>query len=185
MFERDLPGENTSGLSFQKASEKLPLETCETVSNSWGYNLGDTTYKTKDQLIKMLVKAAGLGANLLLNIGPMPNGQIQPEFKKRLADVGDWLTVYGESIYATKAGFIKPQNWGCVTQKANKIYLHVLNANYPQINIPNFPNYKIVKAYLLKNGVPVTYQSNNHQLVIKNAFDNMEPDNIVVLEFKN
>jgi alpha-L-fucosidase len=46
MFERDLPGENKSGLSFQKASDQLPLETCETMNNSWGFNITDTTYKS-------------------------------------------------------------------------------------------------------------------------------------------
>jgi alpha-L-fucosidase len=77
MFEQDVPGENTSGLSFQKISA-LPLETCATINNSWGFNMTDTTYKTPAQIVALLVKSAGNGGNLLLNIGPMPNGEIQP-----------------------------------------------------------------------------------------------------------
>ncbi len=84
MFEKDLPGENKSGLSFQEASDKLPVEVCETINGSWGFNLTDTTYKTHQQLIDYLVKASSLGTNLLLNIGPMPNGKVQPEFVERL-----------------------------------------------------------------------------------------------------
>ena len=57
----------------------------------------------------------------------MPNGEIQPEFTDHLKKVGDWLKLYGETIYGAKAGFIKPQEWGAVTQKGNKMYLHLLN----------------------------------------------------------
>ncbi|RDC56965.1 alpha-L-fucosidase [Pedobacter chinensis] len=184
MFERDLPGENKSGLSFQKASDQLPLETCETISDSWGYNLSDTTYKTPKQLIEMLVKAAGLGSNLLLNIGPMPNGKIQPEFQERLAQVGDWLKVYGESIYNTQAGFIKPQSWGGITQKDNKIYVHVLDGQKSSVSIENIPFKKINKAYLLKNGNKIPYKLEKSKLELAINFQNDEPDRVVVLEVK-
>jgi len=185
MFERDLPGENKSGLSFQKASDKLPLEACETLSNSWGYNLSDTNYKTNKQLVAMLVKAASLGSNLLLNIGPMPSGKVQPEFQERLAGMGDWLKVYGESIYNTKAGFIKPQNWGSVTQSDNKVYLHVLDSKNTSISITGFPFKKIKKAYFLKDGSAIKYSFQKEQLDIKTGFNNAEPDNIIVLEVTN
>jgi alpha-L-fucosidase len=84
MFERDLPGENKSGLSFQKASEKLPLETCETMNDSWGFNIKDDNYKSVKVLIHYLVNAAGRNANFLLNVGPMPNGKMQKEFSDTL-----------------------------------------------------------------------------------------------------
>src|SRR5581483_11369868 len=102
MFERDLPGENKSGLSFQKASDALPLETCETTNGAWGYNITDRRYKTITQVIQLLVGAAGRNANLLLNVGPMPNGVIQTEFRDTLAGAGQWLQQYGESVYGTR-----------------------------------------------------------------------------------
>ncbi|RYE18263.1 MAG: alpha-L-fucosidase, partial [Sphingobacteriaceae bacterium] len=107
MFEQDVPGENTVGFNFQKIS-RLPLETCATINNSWGFNLTDTTYKTHAQIVNLLAKSAGNGGNLLLNIGPMPNGEIQPEFKERISWMGSWLKTYGESVYNTKGGYIKP-----------------------------------------------------------------------------
>lgn len=73
MFERDIPGQNSFGLSFQKPSD-LPLETCATMNNNWGYSIKDDSYKSFPKLISLLVKSAGAGANLLLNIGPLPNG---------------------------------------------------------------------------------------------------------------
>ena len=119
MFEQDLPGENKSGLSFQAPSD-LPLESCVTMNNSWGFNITDTSYKSHQQLIDLLVKATGYNTNLLLNIGPMPNGEIQPEFVERLERMGGWLKKYGESIFNTKGGYMRPQSWGCITQAGNK-----------------------------------------------------------------
>lgn len=182
MFERDLPGENKSGLSFQKASAKLPLEACQTISNSWGYNLSDTSYKTHKELIEMLVKAASLGSNLLLNIGPMPSGKIQPEFQERLTGMGAWLKTYGESIYNTQAGFIKPQAWGGITQLDKKVFIHVLDPKNTSISIEKFPFKRIKKAYLLKDNVPVKFALNKTKLEVKTTFNNNEPDNVVVLE---
>ncbi|NTE05395.1 alpha-L-fucosidase [Agrobacterium tumefaciens] len=182
MFERDLPGENKSGLSFQNASEKLPLETCETISNSWGYNLSDTLYKSKKELVHMLVKAASLGSNLLLNIGPMPNGKIQPEFQDRLTGLGNWLKIYSESIYNTRGGYIKPQNWGSITQSDHKIYIHILDGKTTTLRLNNFPAKKIRKAYLLNDHSKVTYTFKKSNLEIKTALNESEPDQVIVLE---
>jgi alpha-L-fucosidase len=128
MFERDLPGENRSGLSFQKASAQLPLETCETMNGSWGFNITDTNYKSAKQIIHYLINAAGRNANLLLNVGPMPNGKIQPEFTDTLAATGKWLQQYGQTIYGTTGNLVAPQKWGVVTGKDKILYAHVINA---------------------------------------------------------
>lgn len=152
MFERDLPGENKSGLSYQEASDELPLETCETINGSWGYNITDRNYKTVKQVLELLAGAAGRNANLLLNIGPMPNGAIQPEFVDTLAAAGKWLAQYGESIYGTRGGPIPPQHWGVSTQKNKMIYLHLFRA--PDANTIVLPpmNGKIKQVKLLSTG---------------------------------
>lgn len=181
MFEQDLPGENKGGLNYQKPSE-LPLESCVTMNNSWGFNLTDTNYKTPKQLIDLLVRASGYGANLLLNIGPMPNGKIQPEFLERMAYMGNWLTTYGESIYGTKGGYMRPQTWGCITQKSDTMFVHVLDNNATSIKLENFPFKKIAKAYLLKNNTVVQTQLSGGTLTItvSPAAAN-EPDEVIVL----
>ncbi len=89
-FEKDLPGHNTSGFGGQSVST-LPLETCETMNDSWGFNITDRNYKSSKNLIQYLVKAACYNANFLLNVGPMPDGTIQPEFKDTLAKMGQWV----------------------------------------------------------------------------------------------
>ncbi|HWI90517.1 MAG TPA: alpha-L-fucosidase [Flavisolibacter sp.] len=127
MFEKDLPGENTTGFSGGSKIGELPLETCETINNSWGFNINDNHYKSVKQIVHYLVNAAGRNANFLLNVGPMPNGKIQPEFVDTLNKVGDWMKKNGETIYDTRGNVIAPQPWGIVTQKGNVLYAHILN----------------------------------------------------------
>jgi len=182
MFEQDVPGENTSGLSFQKISS-LPLETCATINNSWGFNITDTTYKTPAQIVALLVKSAGNGGNLLLNIGPMPNGEIQPEFIQRLHWMGSWLQTYGPAIYSTKGGYLKPQKWGCLTQKDDRLYVHVLQRNAGAIRLEQFPYTAIKKAWLLKNKSPVKVSLKDGVAEIPAQSPTPEdPDQVVVLE---
>jgi alpha-L-fucosidase len=127
MFEKDMPGENKTGLSFQQPSDAMPLETCETMNDSWGYHVTDRNYKTVKQVIHLLVNAAGRNANLLLNVGPMPNGEIQKEFTDTLAAAGKWLSQYGHSIYNTRGKLISPQQWGVVTRTGKEIFVHILH----------------------------------------------------------
>ncbi len=130
MFEQDLPGENAAGFNKADVAGRLPLETCLTINQSWGYNARDTRFKPTEQLIHALLGAAGRGANLLLNVGPRPDGTISLEFTQRLQDVGKWLAAYGESVYGTRRGPIPPQTWGVSTARGSpehpsEIYLHV------------------------------------------------------------
>lgn len=137
-FEKDLPGHNTTGFAGESQVGELPLETCETMNNSWGFNLQDKKYKSSKELIQYLVKAAGYNSNFLLNVGPMPNGKIQPEFVATLKDMGKWIEKNGETIYGTRGGPVAPKSWGVTTYKDNKIYVHLLNSEDDNILIPDF-----------------------------------------------
>ena len=111
MFEKDLPGKGTKNFATSNdAIGNLPLEVCETINGSWGFNLKDRKHKSKKELIQYLVKAAGYGSNLLLNVGPMPNGKIQEEHIKSLKEIGVWISKNGETIYKTKKGPIEPSD---------------------------------------------------------------------------
>lgn len=138
-FERDLPGENHGGFSHGVEVSQLPLESCATMAGKWGYSIYDKKFKSTKKLIHFLVNAAGKNGNLLLNVGPMPNGKIQPEFVKTLSEIGEWTSKYGESIYGTKGNIVKSQSWGTVTQKDKTLYVHVLEAPHePYIFISEF-----------------------------------------------
>jgi alpha-L-fucosidase len=125
MFEKDLPGNNTTGFGGASVSA-LPLETCETMNNSWGYNITDVSYKSVKDLIHYMVNAAGHNANFLLNVGPMPNGEIQSEFKDTLKTMGNWMKQYGESINGTRGNVVPLQEWGVITSKDKTIFAHIL-----------------------------------------------------------
>jgi len=128
IFERDLPGENAGGYSAnQPVTNALPLETCETMNRSWGFRLNDNRFKSTTELVHLLVRAAGYNANLLLNVGPTPTGEVQEECVVRLHGVGQWLAKYGHTIYGTRGGHFRPQPWGAITVKDNKRYIHVLS----------------------------------------------------------
>jgi alpha-L-fucosidase len=124
-FEKDLPGHNTTGFGGQAVS-KLPLETCETMNDSWGFNITDRNYKTSKRLVQYLVKAACFNSNFLLNVGPMPDGTIQQEFVDTLAKIGSWLKENGETVYGTRGTDIPVKPWGGFTQKGKTMYMHIL-----------------------------------------------------------
>jgi alpha-L-fucosidase len=129
MFERDLPGENKGGFSHDATIGKLPLETCDTLNGSWGYNAGDHNFKTVKQCIHYLVRAAGRDANLLLNIGPKPDGTIDEESVKRLEGIGEWMATYESTVRPTRGGPVLPQAWGATTATQDAIYLHVIDSS--------------------------------------------------------
>lgn len=126
MFERDLPGENKAGLSGQGIS-RLPLETCETMNGAWGYRITDTQYKSVKELVHLLVRAAAKNANLLLNIGPMANGELPPQALDRLRGLGVWMRGHSVSVDGTTSTAIPPQAWGVTTQNSGQIFLHLLD----------------------------------------------------------
>jgi len=176
MFEKDLPGENTTGFGADAKISQLPLETCETVNNSWGFNITDTNYKSVKQIIHILVNDAGRNANLLLNIGPMPNGRVQPEFVDTLTAVGNWMAKYGESIYGTRGAIAAPQDWGVVTGKNNTLYVHILKSGgQPYIFIPKLKQ-KITGASLFDGNSKVRFKQQPEGLFI--YLDNVPADNI-------
>jgi len=176
MFEKDLPGENTTGFGADAKISQLPLETCETVNNSWGFNITDTSYKSVKQIIHILVNDAGRNANLLLNIGPMPNGRVQPEFVDTLTAVGNWMAKYGESIYGTRGAIAAPQDWGVVTGKNNTLYVHILKSGgQPYIFIPKLKQ-KITGASLFDGNSKVRFKQQPEGLFI--YLDNVSADNI-------
>ncbi len=137
-FEKDLPGNNTTGFGGARISQ-LPLETCETMNDAWGYNMTDRKFKSVPALIHYLVNAAGRNANFLLNVGPMPNGRIQNEFTDTLAILGNWMKQNGSTIYGTRGNIIPPQEWGVITGKDKNYFVHILNKNklqQPYVFIP-------------------------------------------------
>lgn len=180
-FEKDLPGGNTTGFGGQSIS-KLSLETCETINDSWGFNITDTNYKSPKQLIDYLVKASGHGANFLLNIGPMPNGVIQPEFVENLKAVGTWLKTYGPTIYGCKPGFIVPQPWGAVTKNGNKTFIHLLNMKDNKFFVQLPSSIKSAKKFIDRSAIKYQSLPGNYVVFDITSLNKDEIDNVIEVE---
>ena len=183
MFEKDLPGNNTTGFGSSKEDiSQLPLEVCETINNSWGFNLQDNSHKSKKELIQYLVKASGHGTNLLLNVGPMPNGKIQSNHISSLKEIGNWLTKNGETIYNTSQGPILPTEEYVSTQKQNKIYLHIMNPKKNTLFIDSFTK-RIKKIKYFDSNEKVNYNQNKFGLIIDLSNKKIDPiDTIIEIE---
>ncbi len=165
-FEKDLPGVNTTGFGGADIS-KLPLETCETMNDAWGYNVTDRKYKTVKQLIQYLVNAAGRNANFLLNVGPKPNGVIQKEFTDTLAAVGKWMQQNASTIRGTRGDIVPAQDWGVITKNTSSMFVHILNKkdNNPYLFIPQFTG-KVNTAVLFNGKTPLKFKQQPEGLFI-------------------
>jgi alpha-L-fucosidase len=179
-FEQDLPGANTAGFNTREVSA-LPLETSLTMNGAWGFNITDTKFKSVPQLIGFLVRAAGNGANLLLNIGPRPDGTIQPEAAERLRAIGQWLGVYGATIYATRAGPVSPRSWGATTRRGDSVFVHVLDWPDRALALPAIAGH-ISAATMFAGGERVTFAQTDAGVTLTlPPASSRDPDRVVVL----
>lgn len=135
-FEQDLPGQNTAGYSKGTVIGQLPLETVMTMNKVWGYDITDKKYKSSEYIIQHIIKAAGNNANYVINIGPRPDGKLPVEAVERLKAIGDWMGRYGETIYGTRGGIVRPHDWGVTTQKGNTLYVHIMNCQDRALFLP-------------------------------------------------
>jgi len=142
--EQQIPGTGLPGVDW---------ESCMTMNNSWGYHAGDQHWKSSETLIRNLIDIASKGGNYLLNVGPTAEGEIPPASVERLAAMGRWMDLNGESIWATQASPFKKLAWGRATVKPQGentlLYLHVFS--WPKdgkLLVPGLKN-KVLSAYLL------------------------------------
>lgn len=181
MFERDLPGENKAGYSGQDVSS-LPLETCETMNGMWGYRIEDQNYKSTKDLIHYLVRAAGKNANLLMNIGPQPNGELPAVAVERLKEVGEWMNTYGETIYGTRGGDIAPHSWGVSTRKGDRLFVHILDWKDKGLFLPLTA--KVKKAVQFADKAPVSFRQDGEGIWLKLPKVPNETDYVIELTIK-
>lgn len=173
IFERDLPGENSHGLSGQEIS-RLPLETCQTMNGMWGYKVVDQNYKSAKTLVRYLVSTAAKGANLLLNVGPQPNGVLPEVAVERMKAMGEWMSANGESVYGTEAGDISQREWGCTTRKGDKLYVHIFELDQDVLYLPL--DCKVVSATALVGGQKIKFDKVNGGILLE--VGKLEEDNI-------
>ena len=143
---------------------RVPWETCQTFSGSWGYYRDETTWKSPQQLIVMLIETVSKGGNLLLNVGPTGRGTFDDRAKERLAAMGDWMKLHSRSIYGCTAApeeFKKPDN--CLltyNPKTRRLYVHVLVWPMGKLHFDGLKG-KVAYAQLLNDASEVKFTEND------------------------
>jgi alpha-L-fucosidase len=118
---------DTPEQSIGKMQTTRPWESCLCfVGHQWGFKPNGEMY-TLDKLIKAIVSCATGDGNLLMNVGPMPTGEIEPRQAQRLKEAGDWMAKYGESLYGTRGGPYENSAWCGSSRRGNTVYIHVLD----------------------------------------------------------
>ena len=162
-----------------KFQNDRPWETCMTICQQWAWKPNDNM-KSLKQCIQTLVRVTGGDGNFLFNVGPMPDGRIEPRQVERLQDMGQWLTKYGKSIYGTRGGPFKPGPWGASTHSGNVIYVHILNWSGESLRLPPIPK-AITESQVLTGGTVTVDQSDEGIEISVPEADRSDIDTIVAL----
>ena len=121
-----VPGDfDTAENVFEPSGPGRDWELCTCINDLWGYGRHDHNYKTRNQLLFLLANCACQGGNLLLNIGPHPDGSIPAPQRERLEELGRWMAQNGEAIRGTERLPRPMSASGRVTRKDGKLYYHV------------------------------------------------------------
>ena len=158
----------------QEVPEKAldyPWESCITMGDSWSYKPSDK-YKSTHQLIQLLVRTVSRGGNLLLNIGPGPDGDFDPVAYDRLKEIGDWIKINGEAIYGTKP--LKPyyEKKLVFTQKDKFVYVFYLPDEKEKImpekiTITSMRAGKGSSVFLMGFGKPLKWSKNGNGMDVE------------------
>jgi alpha-L-fucosidase len=130
--------------------DKQPWESCLTLGTQWSWK-PDDKIKSAAEVVRILVQTVGGDGNLLLNVGPMPDGRIEPRQVEVLNQVGAWMDVNGESIYGTRGGPWKPTKASTSTRKGNTVYVHLQKVDGDTLELPALP-LKMKSASVLGGG---------------------------------
>jgi len=173
--EQQIPASGLPGVDW---------ESCMTMNRHWGWNKNDKNWKSTADLIRKLVDIASEGGNFLLNIGPKPDGTFPQPSIERLAAIGRWMDVNGESIYGTTASPVGKVPWGRVTQKSDKLYLHVFD--WPKddsILLPSVTT-KVKNAYpLAETSKKLDVSQGDQGVTVSLPDEALDPiDTVIVLE---
>jgi len=156
-----------------------PWETCMTICRQWAYKPNDRM-KSLTECLHVLVRVVGGDGNLLFNVGPMPDGRIEPRQVERLKEMGQWLAKYGESIYDTRGGPFRPGEWGASTYRGETVYLHLLTPKPGPVLLPPIER-KIVSHRVLTGGTARVEQT-DESIALTIPEEHCDPiDTIVVL----
>ncbi|MEC5147094.1 alpha-L-fucosidase [Chitinophaga sp. 212800010-3] len=144
--------------------KRIPWETCQTFSGSWGYYRDETSWKDNKQLLVLLIETVSKGGNLLLNVGPTSRGIFDSRAQDRLKGMGEWMRLNGRAIYGcteAPAEFKRPDNSLLTYNPTTKrLYVHLLDYPLQRFELPGMKG-KVKYAQLLNDGSEVKMHDND------------------------
>ena len=144
-----------------KPEDFEPWEACMTINNSWAYRPKDRNFKSTDTLIRSLIEIISRGGNLLLDVGPQPDGQIQPEFVERLNAIGEWTTLNSSAIYGSTYGPIQNQDPYRTTARGASVFVFVMDPSATEVTVSSI-NRPVHQVRLVATGKPINFHSNGN-----------------------
>ena len=154
----DTPEQQIGHFQTNRAWEScVTMTKCRKDTGGWSYRPGEPT-RSYEECVRMLVSTVTGDGNLLLNVGPMPTGEIVPEQVEVLKRMGVWLKRHGQSIYGTRGGPFANGGWGGSTQCGNRIWLHVFDWSGDTLRLPPLQA-TIQSALTLDGAKPTTVQT--------------------------
>ncbi|HWX20771.1 MAG TPA: alpha-L-fucosidase [Candidatus Binatia bacterium] len=158
-------------------------ESCMTISahNQWAWGGTNDGVKSVSTCLNLLVNCAGGDGNMLLNVGPRPDGIIDPEQANRLRDIGAWLAQYGQSIYGTRGGPFKPGGYGASTYQGSTVYVHILSWVYDPVVLPAIPA-RVLSQHLIAGGAASVVQTETNIEISVPLASRQATDTILALE---
>ena len=158
-------------------------ESCMTVSahDQWAWGGTNDGVKSVSTCLNLLVNCAGGDGNMLLNVGPRPDGAIDPVQTNLLAGMGAWLAQCGESIYDTRGGPFKPGAYGASTYRSNTVYVHILSWTNDPVVLPPLPA-RILSSRLVTGGSPTVTQTQTNIQIEVSTGDRQSFDTLLALQ---
>ena len=157
--------------------DQHPWETCMTLGTQWSWKPNDRI-KSAQECITILTECVSGDGNLLLNVGPMPSGEIEPRQVAVLQEVGAWLEKYGESIYGTRGGPFKNGAWGGSTQRGSTVYLHIKRWEDGKVTLPKLS--PVIKRSAMLTGGRVEVKQMADKIVVAMAAGQAQSSHCIV-----
>ncbi len=171
----DTPEQKIGGFQTER-----PWETCMTICHQWAWK-PDDDMKSIEECIHTLIRTNGGDGNLLFNVGPQPDGLIEPRQVERLKEMGAWLAKNGDSVYGTRGGPWKPAENLVSTRKGDTIYLHLLEKMPGRVSVPVLP--VAIQSARILNGPVIRHETKDGVLSLEipeDAWDSI--DTIVTIK---
>jgi len=164
-------------------AQDRPWEACMTMNDTWGYTVGDTNYKSVQQLLGMLIQCAVQRGNLLLNVGPDPEGRIPAPAAERLRAVGTWMRANGWAIHGAGPGVLTTWGLGWNGRVGNTLTIYV--QRWPGSTIPlGWVGNRVLSAKVLSTGQKAVVEQKGDRVWLRELPQYAPDPDVTVIELE-